>query len=118
MALDNRSLGPFYFSRPPVTRRVFRPSIGDIVEMCEPWRRGKAVVLCTGFHKGIALGWWIRDINDDIVEDFAAPAWMKLLDASTDDISEWDNGAETEEGPRPTGEPEQRGTPAAGEEVL
>lgn len=95
MSIHETSLGPLYFALPEVNKRIFRPTVGDVTEMCAPWRRGKVLVLCTGFKTALAFGLWASDINDDIVKDFANPAWMKLLGDDASDISKWSSGAET-----------------------
>jgi hypothetical protein len=80
-------------------------------------------VLPIFWRRGLALGLWTRDINDDIEDDFddsTAPAWAKFIEVSPEEIRAWDNGAEpeAEEEGTTAGESEQRGPAQTGEEAL
>jgi hypothetical protein len=132
MAIDNREWGPFYWARVPVERRLFRPAIGDITEVCDPWRRGKAVVLCTGFYKAVAVGLWTRSIHKDIAFDFGEglPDWLSHFDYDDDTygdpanpkfikpLKREDIEAEARSRSRHPSQPQQRGPEETGEEVL
>jgi len=123
MTFDEWSVGPLYLCGLRVNRILVPPHFIDIVEMNAPWRRGRAIVLPIFWRRGLALGLWTRDINDDIEDDFddsTAPAWAKFIEVSPEEIRAWDNGAEpeAEEEGTTAGESEQRGPAQTGEEAL
>lgn len=105
MTTQEHSWGPFYIAKEEAIRRFFRPGIGTITEMCEPWRSGKALCFPTFTGKILALGLWTRDIQDDIAADFAGewPEWMTSWEAEeTENIPGWMNGHRTGALPGPS----------------
>lgn len=75
MSTNEYSVGPLYLATEESNQKWFRPHLAEIVEMCEPYRTGKAVILPTGWFKLLAVGFWTRDIYDDVIEDFSKAGW-------------------------------------------
>lgn len=63
--------------------------------MCEPYRTGRVLVLPTGTNKLIAIGFWTRDIYDDVLEfPNRWPDWMQSYEPDDDDQDPiWVKGA-------------------------
>jgi hypothetical protein len=101
-----KSLGPLYFAIEKANRRLFFPVVGQVTEMSEPWRRGKALVFPTGTFNVLAIGWWTQDIQDDIAQDFAEgnwPDWMSSWEAEdTETLPGWMQGRRTGQTPGPS----------------
>ena len=96
MSTDEVSIGPVYVAAPPVTRRFFRPQVVEIVEMCEPWRTGKAFILPLVASRALVIGIWTRDIQDDIAVDFPDewPDFMMSWESEDNEPSpKWLKGA-------------------------
>lgn len=106
MTTHEKSIGLLYFATEKANRRLFFPVVGDVTEMSEPWRRGKALIFPTGTYNVVAIGWWTRDIQDDIAQDFAEgdwPEWMSSWEAEeTENIPGWMNGHRTGAPPGPS----------------
>lgn len=118
MSINEFSVGPLYIAFDRATKRWFPPHTAEITEMCEPWRIGKAAILPTGLYWLLAIGFWHRDIYDDIVEDFAGPNWIQVFAATTDEIREWSRGSVEEEDETGGTDPECGGTEGQSEETL
>lgn len=92
MAIQEHSLGQLYVAT--VRARRCPPHWVDIVQMHEPWRRGRATILYCGFGRALVIGRWKRTIYEDIDKDFADERWLapQWLDSVTpDEISTWDD---------------------------
>src|SRR5215469_16534933 len=99
MAVQEHSVGPFYFAGQATNvRRVPVHRVG-IVQMEEPWRRGRAVVLPVWPFFAMVLGFWTKTIYDEIEEDFKDDMWInpQRLGESPDVIRTWWDGSEREE---------------------
>ena len=84
-------MGPFYLASAPVTvQRVPIHSV-NIVEITRPWRSGKALVFPWGRYNAAIVGWWTRNIDQDVEEDFQDDVWIKpqWLTTPVEDISSW-----------------------------
>jgi hypothetical protein len=95
MTIDEVSIGPLYFAREDSMAKWFRPHVADVMEMCEPYRTGKVLVLPTGFNKLLAIGIWTRDINDDVLDwPNRWPEWMQSYEPDEDENDPlWVKGA-------------------------
>lgn len=95
MSTQEHSVGPLYLATEEAVRHWFWPHMGEVSEMCEPYRTGKVLILPTGTNKLVAIGFWTRDIYDDVL-DFPNrwPDWMQSYEPDDDDIDPtWVKGA-------------------------
>ena len=95
MRINEASLGPVYLASDDSIQKWFWPHVAAIHEMCEPYRRGRAVILPTGKLRFLALGIWTRSFEEDIDVDFPNDwaDWMQSWDTDFDNESpEWISG--------------------------
>jgi hypothetical protein len=92
---QEHSVGPLYLATEEANSRIFWPHFAEVAEMCEPYRTGKVLVLPTGTHKLLAIGFWTRDIYDDVAEfPNRWPEWMQSYESDVDAIDpSWVKGA-------------------------
>lgn len=104
MAVNELPTGPLYVSVVKLSCWFCPPHRVDIVQMHEPWRRGRAQVLPGLLRRALVIGHWKKTLYEDIDEDFKDDLWLDpkwLGSVSTDDISEWsdlDEAAQDEGG--------------------
>jgi hypothetical protein len=112
VSVNEFSLGPVYAAQGESIQKWFWPHVAQIVEMCEPYRTGKALILPTGCFRLVAVGIWTRDIYEDVIEDFPRggwPDWMQSWDVEPELKPKWLKGlnlnaVEEEENPGGTEE--------------
>lgn len=92
MAIHEHALGPLYFARVRLNRPWCPVHRVDVVEMNEPWRRGRAAMVPISHGWALAFGIWTRSMEEDIEEDFDDSRWFnpKWLSAGTAEIKLWD----------------------------
>ena len=77
MALQDRSIGPFYLTRYPLPQRWCRPFIGGVRQTVRPWRRGKAIFFPSGpFRSTWAVGLWFRLPKRHYVAEYEDEQWI------------------------------------------
>jgi len=94
MAVNEKSVGKFYFAVVKIDRWYCPRQIVEIVQMHEPWRRGHAVMRSFGFRRAFVWGTWTKTLYDDIEDDFFDDRWLDphwMDSVSADEISEWDD---------------------------
>lgn len=93
-----RSFGPLYLAREELKvcawpRRKPRPHVGRIIEMHEPWRRGRAITFVTNTHFS-AVGIWLKD-RSEIDPEFEDDRWLaprRLDTVPPEVIANWGRG--------------------------
>jgi hypothetical protein len=98
MAIQEHSVGPLYLAKVATNVRRVPVHTHGIIEMEEPWRRGRAIMFPYRPWLGISIGIWTKSINKEIAEDFADEQWLDphQLEIPIDVIAKWDNGKEEE----------------------
>lgn len=94
MAINEKSIGPLYVACTRVTS-VFWPHFVGIIEMEEPWRRGKALLVSVAPHYAMVIGIWHRSMEQDIEEDFTDDRWFSPRWISLNDVPYYESWKES-----------------------
>jgi hypothetical protein len=94
MAVRERSLGPLYIAWVPVNRRVVPIHTVGVVEECEPFRRGRGVLMPIALRRGLVVGLWTRYNRTRNYRHLGHDRWIMAdeMDVAPMELGEWDRG--------------------------
>lgn len=103
MAVNDHSLRALYLAQTKTSQRLIpfwrKDARVDVVQECEPWRRGHARMIPTlVFKRAVLIGWWkpyaLEFDSEDEAEMFGDDQWLdpKKVFVQPDVIGDWDDG--------------------------
>lgn len=96
MAVNEKTIGPFFFAIAKSNVEVVPVHTFEVVEMEEPWRTGRAFGFPVWFYRAAVVGVWTQTMDDLTDDDFFYDRWFspKWLPTSVEEIADWSDDEE------------------------